>query len=149
MKTVGEVLGTREAYWVAASWPLRRVVEYMCEKQVGAVPVLDESEVVGVFSERDLMKRVVLPGLDPHATTVAEVMTKDVISTTSDVSYLEAKALMLRNGIRHLVVLDRHNRLTGFLSIRDLSDWALKEAERLVAKLNDDYYNMPGGDPID
>jgi len=128
MKTVGEVLGTREAYWVAASWPLRRVVEYMCEKQVGAVPVLDESEVVGVFSERDLMKRVVLPGLDPHATTVAEVMTKDVISTTSD---------------------DRHNRLTGFLSIRDLSDWALKEAERLVAKLNDDYYNMPGGDPID
>lgn len=145
MKTVDEVLAKRDVYWVSASWPLQRVVEYMCEKHVGAVPVVDASEVVGVFSERDLMKRVVLPGLDPTATVISDVMTRDVISTTPEVSYLEAKALMLRNNIRHLVVLDSHGKLAGFLSIRDLSDLALKQAEQLITKLNDDYYNMPGG----
>ena len=144
MKTVAEILGGRKAYWVAASWSVRRVVEYLCEKHVGAVPVVDADAVVGVFSERDLMRRVVLPGLDLDEAGIAEVMTPQVISTAPDDSYIEAKQKMLQHNIRHLVVMDEHQRLKGFISLRELSEAALQEANLLITKLNDQYYRSPG-----
>lgn len=143
MKTVSEVLGGRRPYWVAASWSVRRVVEYLCEKHVGAVPVLDEDVVVGVFSERDLMRRVVLPGLDLDAAGIAEVMTADVIEVGPDDTYFAAKEKMLKSNIRHLVVNDEEGRLRGFLSLRELSETALNEATSLITKLNDQYYRTP------
>ncbi len=144
MKTVGEILGGRTPYWVAANWSVRRVVEYLCEKHVGAVPVVDGDMVVGVFSERDLMRRVVLPGLDLDAAGIAEVMTPEVIHLEPDESYLAAKGLMLKHNIRHLVVKDAEGRLNGFVSLRELSETALKEATSLITKLNDQYYRTPG-----
>jgi len=144
MKTVGEILGRRTPYWVALSWPVRRVVEYLCEKHVGAVPVIEEDQVVGVFSERDLMRRVVLAGLDLDKTGIAEVMTPNVIAASPDDSYMEAKQIMLENNIRHLVVMDENKRLKGFVSLRELSETALIEANSLITKLNDQYYRSPG-----
>ena len=143
MKTVREILGGRKPYWVAASWSVRRVVEYLCEKHVGAVPVIDGDLVVGVFSERDLMRRVVLPGLDLDAAGIAEVMTPDVIRVGPDESYLAAKEMMLKCNIRHLVVNDTQSRLKGFVSLRELSETALHEANSLITKLNDQYYRTP------
>lgn len=144
MKTVGEILGGRTPYWVAASWPVRRVVEYLCEKHVGAVPVVEADVVVGVFSERDLMRRVVLPGLDLDVAGIAEVMTPEVIYVEADESYLAAKELMLKQNIRHLVVKDAQGELSGFVSLRELSETALEEATSLITKLNDQYYRTPG-----
>ncbi|MDK1021255.1 MAG: CBS domain-containing protein [Candidatus Hydrogenedentes bacterium] len=144
MKTVREILGGRRPYWVAASWPVRRVVEYLCEKHVGAVPVVEADVVVGVFSERDLMRRVVLPGLDLDVAGIAEVMTPEVIYVEPDESYLAAKELMLKQNIRHLVVKDAQGELSGFVSLRELSETALEEATSLITKLNDQYYRTPG-----
>ncbi len=143
MKTVREILGGRSPYWVAASWSVRRVVEYLCEKHVGAVPVLDAEAVVGVFSERDLMRRVVLPGLDLDAAGIAEVMTPEVIEVGLDDSYFAAKEKMLKHNVRHLVVNDENDRFKGFLSLRELSETALDEATSLITKLNDQYYRTP------
>lgn len=144
MKTVREILGARRPYWVAASWSVRRVVEYLCEKHVGAVPVVEADVVVGVFSERDLMRRVVLPGMDLDAAGIAEVMTPEVIHVEPDESYLAAKELMLKQNIRHLVVKDAEGRLSGFVSLRELSEAALEDATSLITKLNDQYYRTPG-----
>ncbi len=143
MKTVREILGGRTPYSVAASWSVRRVVEYLCEKHVGAVPVVDADLVAGVFSERDLMRRVVLPGLDLDETGIAEVMTPQVICVGPDESYLVAKEMMVEHNIRHLVVKDAHDRLKGFVSLRELSEVALHEANSLISKLNDQYYRTP------
>ena len=143
MKTIGEILGRRTPYWVAASWSVRRVVEYICEKHVGAVPVVDADEVVGVFSERDLMRRLVLPGLSLDDTGIADVMTPDVIYVGPDESYLIAKELMVEHNIRHLIVNDDSGRLKGCVSLRELSETALLEANSLITKLNDQYYRTP------
>ena len=143
MKTVREILGGRTPYSVPASWSVRRVVEYLCERHVGAVPVVDADLVAGVFSERDLMRRVVLPGLDLDETGIAEVMTPQVICVGPDESYLAAKEMMVEHNIRHLVVKDSHDRLKGFVSLRELSETALKEANLLISKLNDQYYRTP------
>ena len=143
MKMVREILGGRTPYWVAASWSVRRVVQYLCEKQVGAVPVVDADLVVGVFSERDLMRRVVLPGLDLDETGIAEVMTPQVICVEPDESYITAKETMVEHNIRHLVVKDAQGRLKGFVSLRELSETALNEAKALITKLNDQYYRTP------
>lgn len=143
MKTIREILGGRTPYWVAATWSVRRVVEYLCERHVGAVPVIDADMVVGVFSERDLMRRVVLECLDLDAAGIAEVMTPEVISVEPDESYFTAKEMMLKHNIRHLVVKDAQGRLNGFVSLRELSEAALEEATSLITKLNDQYYRTP------
>lgn len=143
MQTVGEILGARSTYWIDSGWSVRKATEYLCAKKVGAAPVLEASAVVGVFSERDLMRRVVLQGLDLDATGVADVMTRDVIHVPPDEHYLKAKELMLKRRVRHLVVQDDDRHLRGFVSIRELSEAALNEANSHIAKLNSDYYNDP------
>ena len=147
MKTVSEILAGRTPYSVPDSWPVRRVVEYLCERHVGAVVVVDADEVVGVFSERDLMRRVVLEGLDLDDTPITDVMTQDVIYVEPQESYHGAKRLMLDSNIRHLVVKDDHDRLKGVVSLRELSETALAEANSLITKLNDQYYRTPEGQP--
>ena len=143
MRTVGEILGARTTYWVAKSWSVRRVVDYLCEKGVGAMPVTDEDLVVGVFSERDLMHRVVHQGRSLDETRISEVMTKGVIAVRPEDSYMDAKAVMIEHNVRHLVVKDHDGRLKGFISLRELSETALAEAQSLISKLNDDYYRTP------
>lgn len=144
MKTVGEILRGRKAYSAGVTWPVRHVIEYLGEKRVGAVPIVDGDQVVGVFSERDLLHRIVLPGLDIDSTGVSQVMTKEVIHVAPEQDYLKAKALMLENGVRHLVVKDEDGRLNGFISLRELSETALAEANSLITKLNDSYYGSSG-----
>ena len=143
MRTVGEILKGRQTYSATAAWTVRHAMEYLCEKKIGAVPVVDGVEVVGVFSERDLMHRIVLPGLDLDDTLVGDVMTRDVIHVAPDEHYKKAKALMVNHGVRHLVVQDEDGQLRGFVSLRELSEVALQEANTLIMKLNDSYYQAP------
>ena len=143
MSTVGDILKGRNTYSATAAWTVRHVMEYLCEKKVGAVPVVDGVEVVGVFSERDLMHRVVHPGLSLEETLVGDVMTRDVIHVEPDTHFKKAKAMMVNHGVRHLVVQDESGQLKGFVSLRELSEVALQEANTLITKLNDSYYQAP------
>ena len=85
MKTIGEIIQGHPLFHVKSSDTVRDVAKMMSDKNVGAVAVLDSGRLVGIFSERDLMKRVVAAGLNPEKTSVVKVMTKDlVVGRTGD-----------------------------------------------------------------
>ena len=140
MHTIKTLLGDRTTYSVQSSWTVRQVIDYLCDRSIGAVVVCDGEEVVGVFSERDVLRRIVQPNLDPDTTPVSQVMSPGVHYVTPDVTHRDARYKMFEKGVRHLVVLDDDKRLLGFLSMREVIEVDLEEQRELVHKLNDDYY---------
>lgn len=95
-------------------------VRLMSDERVGAVAVIREGTLSGIFTERDLMIRVVLEGKDPRKTAVGDVMTHDCISAKNDLSMGEALQIMTEHHFRHLPVVDDEDRVIGLLSIRNL-----------------------------
>ena len=94
-------------------------VHFMVENNVGAVPVLKDGNLVGIFSERDVMTRVMVRGLDPRSVSVDSVMTENPQTVTPDTSFHDCMVLMKQYKFRHLPVCDG-KKLVGFLSLRDL-----------------------------
>ncbi len=92
---------------------------YMTEYQVGAVLVLEEGQLTGIISERDLMTRVIAQGLDPASIRVGEVMTRKVVVLDQDTRYQDALAQMKQHHVRHMPVMDGE-RIIGCVSIREL-----------------------------
>lgn len=95
------------------------VVQKMVERNIGAVPVLSEGKLAGVFSERDLMRRVVVEGRDLRRTRVGEVMTGDPLTVSRGEDLEHCLKLMREHGFRHLPICES-GRLLGFVSLRDL-----------------------------
>src|SRR5438067_1748861 len=95
-------------------------VEEMERKRVGAVAVVSENKLSGIFTERDVMLRVVAKRLDPAQTPVSKVMTADVLTIDSEITPEEALEIMLERHIRHLPVQGTGGTLVGMLSIRNL-----------------------------
>ncbi len=119
MATIRDLLSNRTIHYVQPDQTVFEAAYYMSECNVGAVPVLDGTQLVGIFSERDLMKRVVTEGRNPQSTYIAEVMSTDLHAVAPGTSSEEAMCLMQMYGIRHLPVCDGP-MLVGFLSLRDL-----------------------------
>ena len=95
-------------------------VAVMMEKgRIGAIPIVERDRLVGIFSERDLMVRVVVPRLDLDGTKVSEVMTTDVVTATLDDTVDSCVEMMQRVRCRHLPVM-ADGRMTSMLSMRDL-----------------------------
>ncbi|MBU0702719.1 MAG: CBS domain-containing protein [Chloroflexi bacterium] len=143
-KTVGEIVAGRSVYFVLEDSSVLDVARYMTEHQIGAVSVLDKgyqplvlTDQVGIFSERDLMTRVVAQGLDPASTKVSEVMTKKVAVLSEDHTYKDALSIMEQLHIRHLPVMVG-KRMAGCVSIRDLRE-AEAETHKAEVDFLDDY----------
>jgi CBS domain-containing protein len=119
MHTLEQVLRSRRLLTAHPDDKVYDVVNRMTAARVGAVTVLDEERLAGVFSERDLMTRVVVPGLDPRRTRVGDVMTREVI--TADLREDRDSCLdkMQRTGCRHLPVL-ANGHVLAMISMRDL-----------------------------
>ena len=128
MSKIRKLLKDRPIYQVDAGQSVLEVVHYMVDHNIGAVPVLREGELAGVFSERDLMKRVVAGARSPGATKVSEVMTPRPQSVSVDESIENCMFLMREHGFRHLPVVEG-KQLKGFLSLRDLLLHNLKEKD--------------------
>ena len=139
-RIIREIIGKREKFSVARTQPVRLVIDYMHEKNIGAVAVCEGDKVVGVFSERDLLRRVVHKGLDVDNVIVCDVMTSPVHWISMDERYEVAKAIMVDKELHHLVVLDEHRCFRGFVSSRELLEADLADSRDLVGKLNDAYY---------
>ncbi len=93
----------------------------MDELDVGAVPVVDEfGKLVGIFTERDLLRRVVARGRDPKNTRIQNVMTPSPVSISPGEPVDVAKSIMANLKVRHLPVVDDEGRLIGIVSIRDI-----------------------------
>ena len=95
-------------------------VKLMNDQRVGAVAVANDNKLAGIFTERDLMIRVVLEGKDPKTTQVGDVMTAKCISAAKSMSMGEALQIMTEKHFRHLPVVDDDNTVLGLLSIRNL-----------------------------
>jgi CBS domain-containing protein len=95
-------------------------VRLMNDERVGAVAVTRNEVLAGIFTERDLMIRVVLQNKDPQTTRVSEVMTANCISARKDMSMGEALLIMTEHHFRHLPVVDENKKVLGLLSIRNL-----------------------------
>lgn len=91
----------------------------MSERNVGAVPVLRDGELVGIFSERDIMNRVVAAGVDPQKTRVSEVMSRDIHAVAPDETLESCMVLMKMHSVRHLPIVE-NNKLIGIVSLRDI-----------------------------
>ncbi len=142
MNKISDVIKPRDVYWVDAEDTVLQVVHYLCERKSGAVAVKYQDQLVGVFSERDLMHRVVVMGLDPAKVKVRDVMTPDPVCIPIDDTVQMAKALMFKKGLRHLIAVGKGNTLQGMVSMRDLIEADMDDAKELVQKLNDSYYEQ-------
>jgi CBS domain-containing protein len=121
-KTIGEIIERRsDYYFVQASDSVGKVCEYMTDHKVGAVAVQeDDRSCCGVFSERDLLNRVVAKGVNPKSTSVREVMSPDLVTARPEESCRMAAERMKDHETRHLLVLDGNDYL-GMVTQSDLT----------------------------
>jgi CBS domain-containing protein len=126
MATIRDLLTNRTIHYIQPHQTVFEAARYMVQCNVGAVPVLDGTKLVGIFSERDIMSKVVTRQLDPQHTPIAEVMSTTVRTLAPNSSCEDAMVMMQTHGIRHLPVCDG-TTLVGFLSLRDLLRHTLEE----------------------
>jgi len=119
MKAIAEIIEGHPLIHANPSDKVREVARLMSERNVGAIAVLDSGRLVGLFSERDIMARVVAAGLDPDSTPVSQVMTKELIVADAGDGVGDALQKMYDRKCRHLPVV-HGGKLIGMLSIRDL-----------------------------
>ena len=119
MAIIRDLLRNRTIHYVQPSQTVFEAAGYMVECNVGAVPVLDETKLVGIFSERDIMRRVVTESRDPLTTRICDVMSTDLRTVEPSATSEVAMCVMQEHGVRHLPVCEGRT-LVGFLSLRDL-----------------------------
>ena len=111
----------------------------MRDNKVGALMVLENGELVGIFTERDLMSRVVAERLDPETVKVSAAMTSSIATVPLETPIREAANLMSQNRIRHLPVL-QDGKLCGVISAGDIFAWKLREQEFTLHQLEDYFF---------
>jgi len=121
---------------VAPDMSVNDVVALLADKRIGAVPVVEENLLVGIMSERDLIYGIRREGPGFLDRPVREVMTKAVITVTSDTSPLEALAMMTQRRVRHLPVVDA-GAMIGFVSIGDLVKVRIERIENEAAAMRE------------
>lgn len=110
-------------------------VDVMNERRIGSLVVLDGDRVVGIFTERDVLVRVIALGRDPTTTVVGDVMTRDPITVRSTTRIGEAMHIVHTSRCRHLPVIDG-GRITGLVSIGDLNRWTLDDQRQTIHDLH-------------
>ena len=138
-KTVAELLGARRGtvLSISADATVHAALERMAEHDVGVLVVLDGGKPVGIFSERDLARKVELRGRTARDTAVREVMTPEVLYVTPEHTLERCMALMKADRIRHLVVVE-DDRVVGVVSARDILVDAVAEDEKRIRNLETD-----------
>jgi CBS domain-containing protein len=111
------------------------VIQKMSDKDLGAALVMDEDEIVGLFSERDYARKLLLHGKSSLTTPIYEVMERKVIYVTPDYSLEECLALMTKKHIRYLPVMDSNGQALALLSIDDVVSAVLEGKEFIISEL--------------
>lgn len=128
MAKVKDLIKNRETFTVQDHLTVFDVARFLVEHNIGAVPVLHDKKLVGIFSERDIMKRVVAEARDPRTTKVTDIMTKDPVTVTPESTVEECMVLMRDHNCRHLPICES-NRLWGLISLRDVLAHDIEEKE--------------------
>lgn len=136
MKPVSALLKTRNTtLWHASPQDtVFDALKVLAEHEVGALMVMERGKLVGIISERDYTRKIALQGRSSKDTTVAEIMTRNVIAVTPATRTKDCMALMSQKKIRHLPVMDGDTVL-GMISIRDIMDDIIADHELTIAQL--------------
>ena len=113
----------------------------MAEKNIGLVVVTEHGAIAGVLSERDCVRRLVLAGKSPEATSVADIMVRNVVNADIANSFVDCLKLMHEHQIRHLPVIENDD-LVGVISVRDLLSEAVAHHARVISELERERLTM-------
>jgi CBS domain-containing protein len=119
MATVMDIVRDRRVFSIDADKTALEAARFMMEHNIGALPVMRDAKLVGIFSERDVMNRVVAAGRTPGTTRVAEVMTSNPRTVDADETLEDCLFLMKEFNFRHVVVVSGGD-LRGLVSLRDI-----------------------------
>lgn len=117
-RKVRDVIVRKEVIQLPADATVRSASRLMAEQGIGAILVMKDEAIQGIFSERDALKRVLAEDLDPDTTTLAEVMTREMVTLAPDAFAVDALRLMSQVGIRHLPIVEQE-KVIGMISLRD------------------------------
>lgn len=144
MKKLRELMRPGFLFMVQRTATVAEAARVMTANNVGIVIVLDGDRLAGVFSERDVVRRVVDRGLDPARTPVGDVMTTDIVVADADEDYQSAMRKMDQAHIRHLPVVSG-GQLLSMISIRDLMRVDMQDKEDEIRYLHQYLYQVPPG----
>jgi CBS domain-containing protein len=142
MKKLREIMRAGFLFVVQRGATVKEAVQVMTANNVGIVLVLEGERLVGVFSERDVVRRVVDRGLDPARTLVGDVMTAQIIAGDPDEDYQSAMRKMDQANIRHLLVVEGAQMLS-MISIRDLIRVDMQDKGEEIRYLREYLYQVP------
>jgi len=136
MNSIGQFLTQRiqNIHSVSPQSSVRQALELMADKNIGALLVLEENQLVGMFSERDYARKVVLKGKSSVDTQVQDIMTTEVICVKVNQTFTECMQTMTDHHIRHLPVMDE-KKVIGLISIGDVVKVILQEHTRTIEEL--------------
>ncbi len=142
MSSIGSLVKERPVFAVQSDAMVFNAVKYMAEKNVGAIAILRGTRLVGIFSERDVITRVITKDLDPKKTSVEQVMTKDLVVAQEEEDDETCLRKMKAANCRHLPVVSG-DKLIGVISLRDLLQVELTERDEKLQFLTGYLFNVP------
>ena len=136
MLTAGQFIEqTKRPTWTLSSNnTVRQALQLMADKNIGAIVIKDQDKLIGIFSERDYARKVVLMGKNSTDTKLAEVMSKEVITISSDMQIDACMQLMTDKRVRHLPVVN-NGKSIGIISIGDVVRLMIDEQKHLIDEL--------------
>jgi CBS domain-containing protein len=136
MQTIRKILSEKgsDVWGTSPGATVYEALQLMADKDVGALPVLDHAKLVGIFSERDYARKVILLGKTSRKTFVREIMTPHVVYATPDMTNEQGLTLMTAKHIRHLPVVEGEE-MTGMVSIGDLVRSIISEQKEMITQL--------------
>jgi CBS domain-containing protein len=119
---VSDLIGSRrEVYFITEETSVRQAAQYLREKQVRSVGVVDGAgKLTGVISQSDISDKVAAENKNPESMKASEIMSRNLLTVTPEMSFEDSLRAMEQNGVYHLLVLDEENRFQGMLSVSDL-----------------------------
>ena len=139
MTTVNQLLQIKgnDVWSVTPSTTTFEAVKLMADMNIGSLLVIENDEIVGIFSERDYARKVALLNRSSKTTPVGEIMSSPVVSVRPDQNLQKCMALMTDKRIRHLPVIDENGELMGIISIGDVVKAVISEQEVIINHLQD------------
>jgi CBS domain-containing protein len=137
MGKVKDILGRKgnAVFFVEPQIMVYEAIEQMCERNIGGLLVVEHEKLLGIFTERDYARKLILKGKGSKDTPISEIMTKNPFTVSPSTSIDECMQMMTNKHIRHLPVVDDDDKLVGMISIGDVVRFIIEEQKSIIEHL--------------